>query len=205
LCLSCSEWRPRCNRIERFSTETTGFVRCSALKKQCRNSSAFRFCFFDVPASVWRYVRHSLSRHSSLPPWHPTFLLLHTAPRKISLKRKRFLLHELSFQVSKLSHGVPLEPYIWVCRAAQAPLIHIGLFCLREYYAPCSDSSHICFKLYQRIEFHMSELDVCNTVVWISVLAFVCAAYSQLQGKEAAWWRIHADIRCLSLSLCHAG
>jgi hypothetical protein len=40
------------------------------------------------------------------------------------------------------------------CRI-QAPLNHIGLFCLREYYPPCSDSSHICFKFYQRIEFRL--------------------------------------------------
>ena len=37
----------------------------------------------------------------------------------------------------------------------KAPLNHMGLFCLREYYPPCSDSSHICFKFYQRIEFRL--------------------------------------------------
>ena len=38
----------------------------------------------------------------------------------------------------------------------QAPLLHIMLFCLREFHAPCSDTSHVCGALYRRIEFRHS-------------------------------------------------
>ena len=38
----------------------------------------------------------------------------------------------------------------------QAPLLHIMLFCLRELHAQCSDASHVCGVVYQRIEFRHS-------------------------------------------------
>ena len=38
----------------------------------------------------------------------------------------------------------------------KGPMLHIMLFCLREFHAPCSDTSHVCGAVYQRIEFRHS-------------------------------------------------
>ena len=84
------------------------------------------------------------------------------------------------------------------------PLLHGGLFGALGYFSECSDPTHVCAVAFQRAEFRLSELECASTAVWLTLLAFVAASYTQARRSILVASSVHSNVRCLSLSMSAA-
>ena len=84
------------------------------------------------------------------------------------------------------------------------PLLHGGLFGALGYFSECSDPTHTCAVAFQRAEFRLSELECASTAVWLTLLAFAAASYTQARRSILVASSVHSNVRCLSLSMSAA-